>query len=244
MAPQQLVTWISTEDKDPDNSTAAITLELPTFWPHCPRLWFAKAEAQFQLNQISASLTKYFYVISSLPESVAADVDDLLEPVGNNPYEVLKCRLLECYCESDSDRFCAHTAPVVMEDVKPSRLLREMRRNCCAGIDPNKWFFQQLFLQRLPLNIQMILKANTYANIEEMAKKADELVALNNAISDENDSRVHALEQQIADLERQLRSMKKLSPNTSNKHSSRSGSRSTGRRDSKRTAQQARQFLF
>ncbi|KRZ33798.1 Polyprotein P3 [Trichinella pseudospiralis] len=30
--------------------------------------------------------------------SVAADVDDLLEPVGNNPYEVLKCRLLECYC--------------------------------------------------------------------------------------------------------------------------------------------------
>ncbi|KRX62041.1 hypothetical protein T09_10061 [Trichinella sp. T9] len=65
------------------------------------------------------------------------------------PYEVLKCRLLECYCESDSDRFRALTAPVVMEDVVKSRLLREMRRNCCAGIDPSKWFFQKLFLQRV-----------------------------------------------------------------------------------------------
>ncbi|KRZ81195.1 hypothetical protein T08_8798, partial [Trichinella sp. T8] len=60
----------------------------------------------------------------------------------------LNCRLLECYCESDNDRFRALTAPVVMEDVK-SRLLREMRRNCCAGIDPSKLFFQKLFLQRV-----------------------------------------------------------------------------------------------
>ncbi|KRZ61582.1 Uncharacterized protein T02_3183, partial [Trichinella nativa] len=37
------------------------------------------------------------------------------------PYEVLKCRLLECYSESDSDRFRALTAPVVMEDVVKSR---------------------------------------------------------------------------------------------------------------------------
>ncbi|KRY08295.1 Uncharacterized protein T12_13063 [Trichinella patagoniensis] len=53
---------------------------------------------------------------------------------------MLNCRLLECYCESDNDRFRALTALVVMEDVK-SRLLREMRRNCCAGIDPSKLNF-------------------------------------------------------------------------------------------------------
>ncbi|KRY31569.1 Transposon Ty3-G Gag-Pol polyprotein [Trichinella spiralis] len=50
-----------------------------------------------ELRHVSDSLTKYYYVIASLPDSVAPDVNDLLEPAGDAPYETLKRRLPERY---------------------------------------------------------------------------------------------------------------------------------------------------
>ncbi|KRZ72862.1 hypothetical protein T10_5030 [Trichinella papuae] len=188
--------------------TTSISVKLPPFWAHIPRLWFAQAEAQFHLRHISAVVTKHFYVISSLPDSVTPDVDDLLEPVGDNPYETLKSRLLGRYGQSDGDRFNALTTTVAVGDMKLSQLLREMRRNCGKDLNPNTFFFQKLFLQRLLLNIQMILRANTYSNVEEMAKKADELLALNSnslgsvyAVKGQSGDRAQTLEQRIEDLE-------------------------------------------
>ncbi|KRZ60461.1 Transposon Tf2-6 polyprotein [Trichinella nativa] len=188
--------------------------KLPPFWPHSPRLWFAQAEAQFALRHVSASLTKYYHVIASLPDSVAPDVDDLLEPAGDAPYETLKRRLLERYGESDDDRFNALMNSARAGDTKPSQLLREMRRNCGKDLDPNTGFFKKLFLQRLPLNIQMILRANAYSNIEEMANKADELIALSNngsgsicAVKKVNGDKAPTLEERIEDLEERFRSL-------------------------------------
>ncbi|KRY12187.1 hypothetical protein T12_6198 [Trichinella patagoniensis] len=63
---------------------------------------------------------------ASLPDSVAPDVDDLLEPAGDAPYETLKRRLLERYGESDDDRFNALMNSAIAGDTKPSQLLREM----------------------------------------------------------------------------------------------------------------------
>ncbi|KRY51977.1 hypothetical protein T03_9437 [Trichinella britovi] len=205
---QQLVTRVSVKQDNLDMETVAISVKLPPFWPHSPRLWFAQAEAQFALRHVSASLTKYYHVIASLPDSVAPDVDDLLEPAGDAPYETLKRRLLERYGESDDDRFNALMNSARAGDTKPSQLLREMRRNCGKDLDPNTCFFKKLFLQRLPLNIQMILRANTYSNIEEMANKADELIALSNngsgsicAVKKVNGDKAPTLEERIEDLE-------------------------------------------
>ncbi|KRZ66080.1 hypothetical protein T10_10012, partial [Trichinella papuae] len=203
-----LVTSISTEQTNFDMETTSILVKLPPFWTHNPRLWFAEDKAQFHLHHISAFVTKYFYVILSLPDSVTPDVDVLLEPVRDKPYETLKSRLLKRYGQSDDDRFNALTTPVAVGDMKPSQLLREMRQNCGKDLNPNTFFFQKHFLQRLPLNIQMILRANTYSNVEEMAKKADELLALNSnslgsvyAVKGQSGDRAQTLEQRIEDLE-------------------------------------------
>ncbi|KRZ87482.1 Transposon Tf2-9 polyprotein [Trichinella sp. T8] len=165
-------------------------------------------------RHLITSLTKYYYVIASLPDSVASDVDDLLEPAGDAPYETLKRRLLERYGESDDDRFNALMNSALAGDTKPSQLLREMRRNCGKDLDPNTCFFKKLFLQRFPLNIQMILRTNTYANIEEMANKADELIALSNTgsgsictVKKENGDKAPTLEERIEDLEERFRSL-------------------------------------
>ncbi|KRX34432.1 hypothetical protein T05_11416 [Trichinella murrelli] len=105
--------------------------------------WFAQAQAQFQLRHISASLAKYYYVILSLPDSVAPDVDDLLEPVGDIPLRNV-------------------------EEPHSGTLRRIGRRPLQPTYDS----------KRLPLNIQMILIAKAYSNTEELAEKADKLVAV------------------------------------------------------------------
>ena len=39
----------------------AVALKLPPFWAHKPRVWFAQAEAQFALRDISVDNTRYSY---------------------------------------------------------------------------------------------------------------------------------------------------------------------------------------
>ncbi|KRY45591.1 hypothetical protein T03_7734 [Trichinella britovi] len=139
-----------TEQPNFNMELAAIAGKLSAFWPHSPpRLWFPQAEIQFELRHISAPLTKYYYVISSLPDSVVPDDDYLFKVTGDNLYETLKQRLLERYGESDDDRLNALTTPVVAGDMKPSQLLRGMRRICDTDLDPNAFLFKKLFLQRL-----------------------------------------------------------------------------------------------
>ncbi|KRX20826.1 hypothetical protein T07_11403 [Trichinella nelsoni] len=121
---------------------------------------------------------------------------------------------IQIFLQSDDDRFNALMNSALAGDTKPSQLLREMRRKCGKDLDPNTCFFKKLFLQRLPLNIQMILRANTYSNIEEMANKADELIALSNnssgsicTVKKVNGDKAPTLEERIEDLEERFRSL-------------------------------------
>ncbi|KRY23942.1 Transposon Tf2-6 polyprotein [Trichinella patagoniensis] len=189
---QQLVTSMSVKQDNLDMKTVAISVKLPSFWLHSPRLWFAQAEAQFALRHVSASLTKYYYVIASLPDSVAPDVDDFAAFSNGTPSQEIQNPL----------NFCKKCAEM---------------RNCGKDLDPNTCFFKKPFLQRHPLNIQMILRANTYANIEEMANKADELIALSTiatngsnsicTVKKENGDKAPTLEERIEDLEERFRSL-------------------------------------
>ncbi|KRZ00369.1 hypothetical protein T4B_11183 [Trichinella pseudospiralis] len=70
------------------------------------------------LRHISAFLTKYSYVISPLPDSVAADVGDFPELFRIACYETSKRRLLRRYRESDDDCFMELMIPVAVADIK------------------------------------------------------------------------------------------------------------------------------
>ncbi|KRX51753.1 hypothetical protein T09_13292 [Trichinella sp. T9] len=82
--------------------------------------------------------------------------------------------------------------------MKPFQLFREMRRNCSTNLNPVISFFKKLFLERLPLNIQMILIAKAYSNTEELAEKADKLVA----VSGNGSGSVYAVRDHVTDLRR------------------------------------------
>lgn len=72
-----------------------ISIKLPVFWSNSPSTWFVQAEAQFALAQITSDLTRYNYIISSLPQDIAESVTDILEnPPTKNLYNNLKNNLI------------------------------------------------------------------------------------------------------------------------------------------------------
>uniref|UniRef100_A0A5S6Q3I3 Peptidase A2 domain-containing protein n=1 Tax=Trichuris muris TaxID=70415 RepID=A0A5S6Q3I3_TRIMR len=194
------------------HTTAALAVKLPQFWPHSARLWFAQAEAQFALARITVSMTKFHHAIASLPDSVAAEVEDLLEPYGDAPYEYVKAKLLERFTSTTDERFRSLVDPHPIGDQRTSQILREMRRMAPGMIDPNSPFFRQLFLNRLPPNVQLILKATHPTNIDDLARAADELVvtassvnAVTNANTPSDPAELEALRQEVAVLRDKLR---------------------------------------
>ena len=79
------------DDADQVNTVA---VKLPELLQSKVRSWFAQAEAHFAISGISSSLTKYYHVIKALPESSIEQISELLIPPADDPYSMLKDRLM------------------------------------------------------------------------------------------------------------------------------------------------------
>ena len=55
-----------------------VSVKLPEFWTDHPLIWFTQAEAQFAVKKITASMTKFHYVVAALTQGVSAGVIDIL----------------------------------------------------------------------------------------------------------------------------------------------------------------------
>jgi hypothetical protein len=64
-----------------------VAVRLPPFWPDRPALWFAQAEAHFELAAITSEKTKFSHIISQLDHRHAAEVEDVItSPLEREPY--------------------------------------------------------------------------------------------------------------------------------------------------------------
>ena len=69
----------------------AVSLKLPSFWSKNPRGWFRTIESSFGLRNITTSLTKYHYVVSTLDEDTSSRITDLIDaPPAADPYAAIK----------------------------------------------------------------------------------------------------------------------------------------------------------
>jgi hypothetical protein len=53
-------------------------VRLPPFCPDRPAIWFAQAEAQFEMSAITHQQTKFNYVVSQLNQQQVAEVEDII----------------------------------------------------------------------------------------------------------------------------------------------------------------------
>lgn len=72
-------------------ATAAVSVELPEFWKTDPEMWFAQAEAQFILGNITKDDTKFYHIVAKLDQSVICHVADLVSnPPQADKYKILR----------------------------------------------------------------------------------------------------------------------------------------------------------
>ena len=152
--------------------------KLADYWGNRPTLWFAQAEGNFELYGETSSRRKFFRVLNALPEDITRQVADLIEQVpDDNPYELLKGRLLGAAKVSDFQRAEKLMALPALGDRKPSDLLATMLEVCPRGWEKEN-FFTFLFMSRLPLNVRVLLKGVPTTDLQLLAEAADEASAL------------------------------------------------------------------
>ncbi|XP_064468487.1 uncharacterized protein LOC135379170 [Ornithodoros turicata] len=180
---------MSTEDGDPNltpltapfsrvrqpATVTAVTVKLPPFWVRNPATWFIQAEAQFHLAGITAQSTKFYHVISALSSSAAEEVYDIIaSPPLDIPYDKLKAALLKRTTCSGRARLQQLLSAEELVDRRPTQLLRRMKQLLGDGASSTSdSFIRELFLQRLPRNVQMVLAATSNLSTDELATPAD-----------------------------------------------------------------------
>ena len=213
---------MAVEDRDAGTVTAAVHLKLPPFWPADPDVWFAQVEAQFSTRGITAQKTKYDYVVASLSPEFATEVRDLILHVPDNPYDTLKQQLIQRTCLPEQRRLRQLFHSMELGDRKPTQLLRRMRQLLRDGATAAEVpLLRELFLQRLPSNVRMVLASSVEdKSLEEIAESADKIIdvappnvsAITPPTPDTVEALVKRMEELVSTLSTRSRSPRLRSP--------------------------------
>lgn len=163
--------------QQPDISVSNVGVRLPPFWPKNPRAWFCQVEAQFHLRRITSQSVQYYHVISCLPVELVDELSDLLiAPPPSDAYDNIKNAILRRTTDSESSRLHQLLNTEELGDRRPSQLLHRMRQ--MLGERPTEGhsaLLRELFLQRLPLNMRIILAAAGDVSLDKLAEMADRM---------------------------------------------------------------------
>ena len=180
---------------DESTSVAAVSVKLPPYWPNDPCIWFIQAESMFRIRGITSQETKFDHVVSSLAPEFAAEVRDLLtNRPSDAPYDKLKTELIKRTQSSEQRRLRQLLTEEELGDKTPSQLLRRLRQ-LLGDTTMDTSFLRELFVQRLPANVQMVLaSAPESLTLEALAEMADRVLE----VSRPTPPSVHALESDSA----------------------------------------------
>ena len=170
---------LTTASAETPARVAAVSIKLPPFWPSDPQILFAQVEAQFATRGITAQRTMFDYIIANLSPEYATEIRDLiLRPPGENPYDKVKEQLIKRTAASEQRHLQQLFSTEELGDRKPTQLLRRLQQ--LAGDTPglpDGTFLRELFLQRLPANVRMVLASTCDDTpIEDLAQLADKIV--------------------------------------------------------------------
>ncbi len=173
-------------------------VKLPQFWPSRLAAWFRLAESRLRLREIADELVMFDHLLSALPEDVIAAVLDVLEDTGEEqPYSILKTRLLETHVLSDFEKMELLFKVPVLGARKPSQLLTAMLEVCPANEEKTK-LFMFMFVQKLPEDLRLMLGDVEAGDPRAVAAKADRLWACH--AKHQSDSMVAAVGDEEEDL--------------------------------------------
>jgi hypothetical protein len=153
-----------------------VAVKLPPFWSDRPSLWFAQADSQFFISNITNDETKFHYVISQLDTRYAAEVEYIISnPPATDKYITLRTKLVERLSASEEQRVRQLISDEELGERRPSQFLRHLRSLAGATAFQDN-FLRQLWLRRLPPQAQAILTTQMELSLDKLADLADKIV--------------------------------------------------------------------
>jgi len=205
--------YSKTEPNDETQSLLVhkVAVNLPPFWPDQPAVWFAQAEAQFELAAITSQRMKFNYVVSQLNQLQAALMEDFItSPPEHEPYDLLKAELVQRLSASRQERVTQLLSHEQMGDRKPSQFLQHLR-----GLAPDVTddFLRPIWASRLPPHIQDNLANQTEGSLDLAAQLADKCCEVTPkpttpSVSPATPDNTARLQERIEELTRQVDSLK------------------------------------
>lgn len=221
-----------------------VKVKLSPFWFDKPKIWFAQAEAQFEIARITQDSTKYGYVLSMLDSRVADEVEDIIvNPPAEGRYEFLKSELIARLSSSKEQKVRQLLSEQQLGDRKPSAFLRHLRSLAGTDVGNKSGILRELWMRRLPQEVQRILMAQKDLDLDKVAEIADAIV--DTPMSSHSALSVHAASAvpAVPDLVSMAKCIEELTKkvdalaNSRSRSSSRSRSRSRSSSKSRSTSQ-------
>ena len=130
-------------------------------------------ESQFGTKGITVDKTQFDYVVSSLDNTTAGEVEAILTaPPDNNKYDSLKAALLAAFGKTQAQKDSELLSITGLKDMKPSALLRRLQS---LNSDPAT-LFRAHFLALLPSEVLNVLAGREIPDISDLAKAADRIM--------------------------------------------------------------------
>lgn len=164
------------EDQQTAQSAASVSVKLPDFWKTDPEMWFAQAEAQFILGNVTKDETKFYHIVAKVDQSVICHIADLVSnPPPQEKYKAVKDRLISRFALSPEARLERLLGASDLGDMRPTHLLAKMQE-LATGLNVNENLLKMLFVQRMPTHVRPILSISdgTLSKLAEMADKMTE----------------------------------------------------------------------
>ena len=128
---------------------------------------------------ITSQKTKLDHVVAMLAPEIATEVRDfILTPPMENPYDTFKAQLIKRTAASEQRHLQQLSNAEELEDCKPTQLLRRMQQLLGdKASSTNITFVRELFLQRLPTTVCVVLASTpNMTSLEDLAQLTDKIV--------------------------------------------------------------------
>lgn len=157
----------------------AVSIKIPAFMETAASGWFAIIEAQFDINKITVSATKFSHVLSNLPPDLVIKLaPELL--TGKN-YENLKEAVIAVHEQTKPELYAKLISGSASKMTgRPSYYLQELQ-SIASKVGVGEDLIRHQFLQALPTRISPVLAAQKTLSLSQLGTLADELMPFTNS---------------------------------------------------------------
>ncbi|CAH8651880.1 unnamed protein product [Schistosoma margrebowiei] len=179
------------------------SFQLMPFWPDNIEAWFYYAEADFSEHGVIDTRAQFLAVVKALPREFNRYVTpSMFTSDVSEPYEILKRSILKRGDLTDRQRLDQLFNNIDLQHGSATDMLQRMRE--VIGLRTfDEGLFKQLFLSKLPQQVQAVLVSFQNNALDELAASADRILEITKSSTSEVFSvkeKPHATQNDITEL--------------------------------------------